>query len=203
MRMPHAGAPTAERILDVAERLVQTQGCNGFSYADISAELKITKASLHYHFATKADLGTKLIARYHQRFQTALDGIDGESDGARRKLRRYAQLYADVLRTRRLCLCGMLASDFATLPKPMKDGVRAFFDANETWLTRVIEEGRHAKALRRDGPANETARMVVSSLEGAMLVARSYDDVQRFESNAERLFADLEAPQSRREHASR
>jgi len=44
---------------------------------------------------------------------------------------------------------------------------------------------------------------VVSSLEGAMLVARSYDDVQRFESNAERLFADLEAPPSRREHASR
>src|SRR5256885_1147502 len=43
------------------------------------------------------------------------------------------------VRTRRLCLCGMLASDFATLPKPMKDGVRAFFDANEAWLTRVIE----------------------------------------------------------------
>jgi len=201
--MPLGSPPTAERILDVAERLVQTQGFNGFSYADISSELKITKASLHYHFATKADLGTQLIARYHERFQAALDAIDGESDDARRKLRRYGQLYADVLRTRRLCLCGMLASDYATLPKPMKDGVRAFFDASEAWLTRVIEEGRHAKALRRDGPANETARMVVSSLEGAMLVARSYDDVQRFESNAERLFADLEAPPSRREHASR
>ena len=30
---------TAARILDVAERLVQTRGFNGFSYADISAEL--------------------------------------------------------------------------------------------------------------------------------------------------------------------
>ena len=48
---------TASRILDVAERLAQTQGYNGFSYADIAAELGITKASLHYHFASKADLG--------------------------------------------------------------------------------------------------------------------------------------------------
>jgi len=47
----------------VAERLVQVRGFNGFSYADIAAELHITKASLHYHFATKADLGEALIAR--------------------------------------------------------------------------------------------------------------------------------------------
>ena len=44
-------------MLDAAERLVQVRGFNGFSYADIAAELQITEASLHYHFATKADLG--------------------------------------------------------------------------------------------------------------------------------------------------
>ena len=192
---------TADRILDVAERLVQMLGFNGFSYADIAAELKITKASLHYHFATKAELGARLIARYHGRFQAALAAIDGESDDARRKLRHYAELYADVLRRNRMCLCGMLASDFATLPKPMKDGVRVFFDANEAWLTKVVEEGRRARSLRRDGQAQETARMVVSSLEGAMLVARSYGDVQRFESAATRLFADMES--SRAEHSAR
>ena len=49
-------ATTAHRILDVAEELVQTRGVNGMSYADISARLGITKASLHYHFASKADL---------------------------------------------------------------------------------------------------------------------------------------------------
>src|SRR4051812_16835611 len=196
-----ASSPTADRILDVAERLVQTQGFNGFSYADISAELKITKASLHYHFATKAELGTRLIARYQERFLAALEAIDDESDDARHKLRRYAKLYADVLRSKRLCLCGMLASDFATLPRPMKDGVRAFFDANEAWLTRVVEEGRRSRSLRRDGQAHDLARMVVSSLEGAMLVARSYDDVQRFEAAAARLFADLDVP--RREHGTR
>jgi TetR/AcrR family transcriptional repressor of nem operon len=188
-----AGSPdTADRILDAAERLVQTHGYNGFSYADIAAELKITKASLHYHFATKALLGSRLIERYHRRFLAALDGIDADCRDAREKLRRYAELYAEVLRRNRICLCGMLASDYATLPKPMKEGVRSFFDANEAWLTAVVEEGRRARALRRDGPAHETARMVVSSLEGAMLVARSYGEVQRFEAAASRLMTDLE-----------
>ena len=52
---------TAGRILDVAERLVQLRGFNGFSYADVAAELGITKASLHYHFPGKAELGEALI----------------------------------------------------------------------------------------------------------------------------------------------
>ena len=53
---------TATQILDVAERLAQVRGFNGFSYADVAGELKITKAALHYHFAGKAELGVALIA---------------------------------------------------------------------------------------------------------------------------------------------
>ncbi|HEX4672518.1 MAG TPA: TetR/AcrR family transcriptional regulator, partial [Solirubrobacteraceae bacterium] len=68
--------PTAERILDIAERLVQTRGFTNFSYADIAAELGITKASLHYHFPGKAELGHAVIARYGERFAEALSEID-------------------------------------------------------------------------------------------------------------------------------
>ena len=50
---------TPERILDVAERLVQLRGFNDFSYADIARELGITTASLHYHFPSKAELGRR------------------------------------------------------------------------------------------------------------------------------------------------
>ena len=49
-------ATMAERILDTAQALAQVRGYNGFSYADISAELAITKPSIHYHVPSKADL---------------------------------------------------------------------------------------------------------------------------------------------------
>src|SRR5256885_8024974 len=127
---PKPPGDTASRILDIAERLVQSRGFNGFSYADIASELKISKASLHYHFPSKAELGEALIGRYAARFADALASIDGRGDGAAAKLEAYARIYADVLRDRRMCLCGMLAADYETLPKPMQDAVIGFFDSN-------------------------------------------------------------------------
>jgi AcrR family transcriptional regulator len=92
-------AGTAARILDVAERLVQTRGFNGFSYADVAGELGVTKASLHYRFPGKAERGEALIistlegamlmARPYgdpQRFRAAalrlLASLDGEQGGS-------------------------------------------------------------------------------------------------------------------------
>ena len=150
-----------------------------------------TKASLHYHFPTKADLGLRLIARYHDEFLAALAAIDADGAEPGQKLRQYGQLYAEVLRRQSMCLCGMLAADYATLPKPMRQAVLGFFDANERWLSKVLEEGRAGRSLRFDGPAPERARMILAALEGAMLVARSYGDVGRFSGTAELVFGSL------------
>ena len=117
---------TATRILDAAERLVQVRGFNGFSYADVAAELGITKASLHYHFAGKAELGEALITRYAARFAESLAKIATRPSDARAKLDAYAKLYADVLRDERMCLCGMLAADLTGLPPKMRERLRRF-----------------------------------------------------------------------------
>ena len=184
-------ADTAARILDVAERLVQVRGFNGFSYADVAAELGLTKASLHYHFAGKAELGEALIARYAGRFTGALAEIEARPADARAKLDAYARLYADVMRGDRMCLCGMLAAEYRTLPKPMQEAVIRFFDDNEKWVAGVLEQGREEGALQFTGSASEAARMVVGGLEGAMLVARPYGDLARFHAAASHLLAGL------------
>ena len=186
-----ANGGTSQRILDVAERLVQTRGFNGFSYADIAGALAVTKASLHYHFPTKAELGTRLIARYERAFLAALGEIDRTTGDAREKLASYAKIYADVLRNNRMCLCGMLAAEYTTLPKPMKDEMRHFFDENERWLVAVLEEGRRSGALKFAGSALDVARALVGALEGAMMLARSYGEVARFEAVAGRLLGEL------------
>jgi TetR/AcrR family transcriptional repressor of nem operon len=182
---------TATRILDVAERLVQLRGFNGFSYADIAAELHLTKASLHYHYAGKAELGRALIERYAERFTAALEAIDQHETDPIAKIRAYEAIYADVLSERRMCLCGMLAAGYDTLAEPMQQAVIEFFDANEAWLTRVLEEGQKSGKIKLNGPAREAAQVIVSGLEGAMLIARPYDDVQRFNAAATRLLTGL------------
>jgi TetR/AcrR family transcriptional repressor of nem operon len=188
---------TAAQILDVAERLVQNRGFNGFSYADVAAELGITKASLHYHFASKADLGEALMRRYSERFAGALEDIDREGGSAPSRLAAYARIYEQVLREQRMCLCGMLASDYETLPEPMRDEVLGFFDSNEAWLTGVLERGREEGSLRDGAPPSEVAQAIVGGLEGALLIARPYGDVSRFNAVADQLLDALAtAPRS-------
>src|SRR4029450_7446638 len=187
---------TASRILDVAERLGPPRGFNGFSSADVAEELAISKASLHYHFAGKAELGEALIERYASRFTESLDEIDARPVPARAKLAAYAKLYGDVLRRKRMCLCGMLAAEYQTLPKQMRSAVVSFFDDQEAWVGGGLGEWREGGRARFSGPASEAAQMIVGGLEGAMLVTRPYGDPARFRVAAEQLLGGLatEAP---------
>jgi TetR/AcrR family transcriptional regulator, transcriptional repressor for nem operon len=187
---------TAERILDIAEELLRVRGFNAFSYADVAAELGITKASLHYHFPGKGELGQALVSRYSVRFALALAEIDSETDDAAAKLAAYADLYADAFRGRGMCLCGMLAAEYETLPEPMRDSVVAFFDENEVWLAGVLEHGRAQDTLEFERSARDTARMIISTLEGAMLVTRPYGEVSRFQAAATALLAGLAVGES-------
>ena len=195
--MPAAPDTTTTRLLDVAERLVQTRGFNGFSYADIAAQLGITKASLHYHFATKAELGRTLIARYTGAFETALRAITAKLPRADERLRAYVKLYADVLADERMCLCGMVAAEYGTLPPPMQQAIRVFFEFNESWLAGLLEQGNREGCLSVRMPPQEAARMLVGALEGEMLLARAYGDPARFASAAKLLLAQLQVSRKR------
>jgi TetR/AcrR family transcriptional repressor of nem operon len=182
---------TAERVLDIAERLVQVRGFSNFSYADIATELGITKASLHYHYPGKAELGQALITRYAERFNQALDEIDRDMRSALAKLAAYADLYAGVLRNERMCMCGILAAEYQTLPETMRSEVIRFFDDNLKWLIRVLKDGKADGTLTYSGRPADVAQGILGTLEGAMLVARPYGDMARFDAAAKQLLNGL------------
>ena len=175
----------------MAERLVQVRGFNGFSYADIAAELQITKAALHYHFASKADLGEALITRYAERFSAALDAVDNDGTGRRAKLAAYARLYQRVLHRQE-------DVPVRHARRRVPDPAAAHARRGDQLLRpqRGLARGRAGAGQGRGqpafaGPARDTARMIVGGLEGAMLVARPYGDVARFQAAAASLLAGL------------
>jgi TetR/AcrR family transcriptional repressor of nem operon len=188
---PARGDETAMRVLDVAERLVQIRGFNGFSYADVAAELRVTKAALHYHFASKGELGAALIERYCGRLAANLAALAAANRSAAARLRGYAALYRNMLREERLCLCGMLAAEYQTLPQVMQSAVIRFFTLNEAWLAEVLTEGAAAGEIQLAGSAQDAAVALVAGLEGAMLVTRPFNDMARFEAAAGPLLAGL------------
>src|SRR5256714_7189456 len=110
---PKQKSDTAEQILDLAETLIQTRGYSAFSYQDIADSLGIRKASIHYHFASKADLGVAVVDRYIERFGAALVGIAGdEKQSSLAMLDFYVQPYLQFASTPdRVCLSGALAGE--------------------------------------------------------------------------------------------
>ena len=109
------------------------------------------------------------------------------------KLEGYASLYLDVLQNQRMCMCGMLAAEYQTLPEGMRTAVIAFFDTNETWLELVVDQGQREGTLRTSEPSRDIARAIVGGLEGAMLMARPYGDVTRFQTAIRPLLTGLAA----------
>lgn len=182
---------TPARILDAAERIVTERGFNAFSYRDVAAELSITTAALHYHYPRKAELGTALVTRYSSRFASRLKAIDEAGASPRSKIVGYVAIYAETLAERRLCLCGMLAAEYLTLSADMQAAVRDFFEQSEAWLSRVLEQGKADGTIEFAGASDELARMIISGLEGAMLLCQPYGDVERFMSIARRLLCSL------------
>jgi TetR/AcrR family transcriptional regulator, transcriptional repressor for nem operon len=182
---------TAARILEAAEREVQTRGFASFSYASVAAELAITKAALHYHFPGKAELGLALITRYADRFAGALATIDATAGTAWAKLDAYIDLHACVLDANKMCLCGMLAAEVETLPAPMRAEVVRFFTDNERWLAAVLAQGAAENSIPLAGDPQGSAALILSAIEGAMLVARPCGQPEKFRAVAAALSAVL------------
>jgi TetR/AcrR family transcriptional repressor of nem operon len=187
-------SPTAARILDLAEGLIQTRGYEAFSYTDISAPLNIRNASIHYHFPSKGDLTWAVASRYRQAFHARLKRLETEHPEPAPRLMGYVRLFQEALREGdHMCLYGMLASTSATLPERVRNEVNGFFADQEAWLARLLGEGRTRGAFQFEGKPDETAGALLAGLEGAMLVARSRREVRHFTQVALRLVDALTA----------
>jgi TetR/AcrR family transcriptional repressor of nem operon len=195
--MPESATKTA--LLDLAQELAQTRGLNAFSFKDLAEGVGVRTASVHHHFATKADLGREVMVRYRDRFRSELDLIDAGARSPRRKLELFADLFRRTLRQgNRLCLCGMLATEYATLPPAVQQEVKAFYDETEAWLAGVLERGRSDRTFAFHGSPVPVAKTFFATLEGAMIAARTFEDESRLARAARWLLDSLDGPSSPR-----
>lgn len=172
---------TAEQILDLAETLIQTRGYSAFSYQDIADALGIRKASIHYHFASKADLGIAVVNRYIDRFDAALVQVTGdETQSSMTMLDHYTQPYLAFARAPdRVCLCGALAGEMLALPDELRARVDHFFRTHQAWLTKLLKRGVARGEFHLPATPAKVARSIFAGLQGALLVKRATGDLSQ------------------------
>ncbi|GEO97676.1 TetR family transcriptional regulator [Methylobacterium haplocladii] len=155
-----------------AEILVRGRGYSGFSYADLADAVGIRKASIHHHFRTKEDLALALVAAYDARYDEALAAIlDETADGVSR-IEAYGRLYLTGVEKGLGCLCAALAVELDTLPEALRADIARFFDKHIAWLEQILSQGVADGSVRASVDPAASARMVVATLEGALLLER-------------------------------
>ncbi len=170
---------TANKILDAAERVARQGGYNAFSFRDIANEVGIKSASVHYHFPTKDALGEALAKRYTERFMNGLGTIDPTD--AKAALKKYVDACGVALKEDHLmCLCGMFGAEIQLLPQVVAERTQEFFQHNLSWL----EKAYSALGLSAAQSKVSAARLI-STVEGAMMLSRSLNDISIFDSVTE------------------
>jgi TetR/AcrR family transcriptional repressor of nem operon len=161
---------TAERLMDLAEGHIRNAGYGGFSFRDLAAEVGIKSASVHHHFPTKAMMAAAVIRRYGERFFAVVARHPNES--AEDAIAAYRSAFRAALSQDGLmCLCGVLGAEAGALSAEVAEETLSFF-------RRCIDD-----LSQRIGGSDAEARAfhVMATLEGGMMLARAYKNIEAFD----------------------
>ncbi|NGM84409.1 TetR/AcrR family transcriptional regulator [Paenibacillus sp. 7124] len=175
----------SDHIMNVANRLILEKGYSAFSYADVAAEIGIQKASIHYHFPSKANLLQNVVRRYRQEVRANLAKLDSMTDDPRVKLERYLSYWESCLRSKAIdmCLCALLASEIPILPEEVIGEIRGHFRDLTDWLARLLKDAAEEDRFAGEGEAaaiEETAHAILACVHGGMLASRTFNDAGQF-----------------------
>jgi AcrR family transcriptional regulator len=187
-------ANTKRAIMDLAETFIQEKGFNGFSYAHIAKELDVKNAAVHYHFPTKEELACAVIQRYRDRFQLWINNSRIKVLSPQEKLEWFFSIYTDTRADNgKVCLAGSLETEFRSLPISLQEQTEGLTRELLNWLQATLQEGREAGVFSFGGDAASKAALILSSLQGALQMARALG-TDKFHAVVEQHKQDLLVP---------
>jgi TetR/AcrR family transcriptional regulator, transcriptional repressor for nem operon len=189
-------SPRATEIIARAQALLAVGGYNGFSYADISESVRISKASVHHHFPSKAELVQTVVKRYREEARNGLAAIKAHIGDPLAQLQAYTGYWKGCIRdgSSSLCVCAMLAAELPAIPEQVAEEVRGHFRDLAAWLASVLEKGAATKIFRLRADPEAEAQALMATIHGAMLSARAYGDPEVFARIVEASVAQLTRP---------
>jgi TetR/AcrR family transcriptional repressor of nem operon len=173
---------TRTKLLSHAEQFIRTRGFDAFSFGDLANATGIRKASVHYHFATKADLAEALIKSHMEKAGKKLDHISQTYRTGGEQLAVYIDLFhADTQKGQAIGLCVAYISAYDSFEPDVHADVEAVQNLHLRWLEAVFTRAKDDGSIKAVGPPAEAAQAAFSQVLGAQLVARAAGSDQAFD----------------------
>jgi AcrR family transcriptional regulator len=177
--MVRSGGDTRDNIIRQAAALFNQHGYAGSSLADIMAATGLQKGGIYRHFESKEQLALEALDYALEvmgaRFAAAVQGRPHALD----------RLHAIV---------GVFAASATDPPVPggcpvmnagienddgnpaLRERARSAMDGLRALVRRVVERGRERGEVRDGVDGDALASLLISTLEGAVMMTRLYDD---------------------------
>jgi TetR/AcrR family transcriptional regulator, transcriptional repressor for nem operon len=181
---------TREKILELGENFIRTKGYNAFSYQDISTELGIKNAAVHYYFPSKENLGTSIVKTNIQRFEEMVENMHSRGFDEWQQLDTFIKIYIKSHREQKLCLVGSLGPDMNTLNETTQVELKKLTEIILKWLTNTLSSGKGKKMFVFGEDPYYKAVMIFSSLVASLQFARIVDKLD-FKSIYQAIIEDL------------
>jgi TetR/AcrR family transcriptional regulator, transcriptional repressor for nem operon len=185
---------TRTRLVTTAMQLFWEKGYNSTSIADVLKGAEANSGSLYHFFPAKTDLLVAVLERYHDGIgpmllQPAWDGVEHPVERIFALLARYRKSLRDT-DCFYGCPIGSLALELHEPDLPVRTllakNFAAWIDAIEACLIEV--QAKSAVAFN----AREVAQFVLTTMEGGVMQARTFRDIDYFDAAVRQLRCYIE-----------
>ncbi|MBD8893023.1 TetR family transcriptional regulator [Roseibium litorale] len=162
---------TREAIVSAADTLFYERGFEATSFADIAAAVEISRGNFYYHFKTKDEILSAVIAKRIED-RRAMLAKWGEALAPRDRILRFIEIL--ITNQSKImtfgCPVGTLATELSKLAHPAQPDANQIFSVFRDWLRLQFEE------LGCGGRSDDLAMHLLMRSQGIATLAAAYKD---------------------------
>lgn len=180
------GRETKVRIIEKTADLIRVQGYHATGLNQIIQESNTPKGSLYFHFpGGKEELGIAAVQSAGFAETQKMEAVLNSEEQVGEAVKALIQMIAEELHSsafRRGCPIAMVAVEVSATNDPLRQTCEGVY---QDWFTLI------QKRLQKSGFALEAANtwsmLILSSIEGALLLSRTQQSIQPLETIAKHL----------------
>jgi TetR/AcrR family transcriptional regulator, transcriptional repressor for nem operon len=161
---------TRAEIIKIADGFIREKSYHAFSFSDISQQINIRNASIHYHFPSKTDLGIAIIRDHQEKLAKLIE--QSEAKNALEKMQSFLTIYSAARKDNQICLVGSLVTDFYTVDSRIQSELKKLAGHILLWVTQILEEGKADGLFHFTLPPRTKALMVITNMLAAVQLTR-------------------------------
>ncbi|CAI2491999.1 TetR/AcrR family transcriptional regulator [Serratia liquefaciens] len=132
-----------DKVLDVAEEIVATQGAAGLTIDSVARAMGISKGGVQYCFGSKDALIDAMFDRWGKAYERVFDEIAGENPSASTTVKAHLQATRSSDQASSAKAAGLMATLIQT-PEHL-DSTREWYRSRIVGLDLATEEGKRAR----------------------------------------------------------